>query len=114
MQGRGVADSWTVLVLGLHQPDGRRLPVFNPDPPRNPQISPRYACGGCSHLMIAGIPLVELKQRAMRPDMLIRCPACKALNSTQVITTRQAPAGPPDRPEAPSSPWHVSRALKRR
>ena len=90
------------------------MPVFNPDPPKSPQTSPRYACGECSHLMIAGIPLVELKQRAMRPDMLIRCPACKALNSTQVVTTRQAPTTAPDPPDAAPSPWHVSRALKRR
>ncbi len=111
MHGSRPQESWAVLVLAPHEPDGRSLPIFQPEPPKSLHAAPRYVCGRCRHMLVAGIPIVELKQRAMREEMLIRCPACTTLNATQVIGTSRVSTPLPPREHVVSVPrvGHIAR-----
>ena len=103
-----------MLLLQPYQArSDRTAKAFNPLPPRNPDAAPRYACGACEHLLLTGMPLVELKQRLIQSagtdEVAVRCPACGYLNATRVAATRQIARTPaPARAAGELHPWHVS------
>jgi hypothetical protein len=127
MQERPLEPSWTVLILKPHPRVGDRpVAALNPVPPKDAEAAPRYACSACRHILLTGMPLVELKQRLKqrtgRDDVAIRCPACDALNALSVGATARvaigdAPAAVPvAAPDAAppryrtSAKWHISGA----
>ena len=109
-----------MLLLQPYQADdGRTAKAFNPLPPKNPDASPRYACGACEHVLLTGMPLVELKQRltqsAGTDDVAVRCPACRFLNATKVGATKRVPRAdtpPPGGVAGEAHPWNVSRVRR--
>lgn len=114
------------MVLKPHPHADDRRAALNPVPPKDPDAAPRYACGSCRHILLTGMPLVELKQRLKqrtgRDDVAIRCPACDALNATSVAATKRMPVADteqrdpvrvaepelvPPRQRTPAK-WHIS------
>ena len=116
-----------MLLLEPYQArSDRTAKAFNPLPPKNPEATPRYACGGCERVLLTGVPLVELKQRlagsAGTDEVAVRCQGCGSLNATRVVATKHVPRS--DEPQvapAPGAqttlrqqphPWHVSRTAR--